>query len=124
MFPNLTEEEPLRAYLDADWAGDLDTSRSTTGYIVYLWGAPVARQSRLQPTVATSTMEAECMAAYAAIQGIVWIRVVMTELGVKGFQLNKDASPTTLNMDSKSAIDLAQNPETTRGRSISESSII
>ena len=37
VFPNLTDEEPLRAYSDADWAGDLDTSRSTTGYIVYLW---------------------------------------------------------------------------------------
>ena len=50
------------------------------------------------------------MAAYAVIQEIVWIRGVMTELGLKGFQLSKDASPTILNMDSKSAIDLAQNP--------------
>ena len=36
VFPNLTDEEPLRAYSDADWADDLDTSRSTTGFIVYL----------------------------------------------------------------------------------------
>ena len=35
---NLTDEEPLRAYSDADWAGDLDISRSTTGYIVYMCG--------------------------------------------------------------------------------------
>ena len=34
----------------------------------------------------------------------------MIELGLKGFQLSKDASPTILNMDSKSAIDWAQNP--------------
>ena len=34
----------------------------------------------------------------------------MTELGLKGFQLSKGASPTILNMDSKSAIDLTQNP--------------
>ena len=33
----------------------------------------------------------------------------MIELGLKGFQLSKDASPTILNMDSKSAIDLVQN---------------
>ena len=50
------------------------------------------------------------MVAYAAIQEIVWIRGVMTELGLKGFQLSKDAPPTILNTDSKSAIDLAQNP--------------
>ena len=67
VFSNLTDEEPLRAYSDADWVDDLDTSRSTTGFIVYLWGAPVAWQSRLQSTVATSTVEAENMAAYAAI---------------------------------------------------------
>ena len=40
VFPNLTDEKPLRSY--ADWAGDLDTNRSTPGNIVYLWGAPVA----------------------------------------------------------------------------------
>ena len=33
VFPNLTDEEPLRTYSDADWAGDLDTSLLTTGYI-------------------------------------------------------------------------------------------
>lgn len=110
IFPNTIDSDPLKVYSDADWAGDLDTSRSTTGYVVYLWGAPIAWQSRLQPTVATSTMEAEYMAAYAAIQEIVWIRGVMTELGLKGFELSSRASPTILNMDSKSAIDLAQNP--------------
>ena len=50
-------------------------------------------------------MEAEYMTAYAAIQEVVWIRGVMTELGLKGFQLSKDASPTILNTDSKGAID-------------------
>ena len=55
-------------------------------------------------------MEAEYMAAYATIQEIVWTRGVMTELGFKEFALSEDAAPTTLNMDSKSAIDLAQNP--------------
>ena len=34
----------------------------------------------------------------------------MTKLGLQGFELSSDASPTILYMDSKSAIDLAQNP--------------
>ena len=38
IFPNVTEGEPLKVYSDADWAGGVDTSRSTTGYIVHLWG--------------------------------------------------------------------------------------
>ena len=35
------------AYSDADWAGDLDTRRSTTGYVVYAAGGPIAWQSKL-----------------------------------------------------------------------------
>ena len=102
--------EPLTVYSDAVWAGDVDTSRSTTGYIVYQCGAHIGWQSRLQPTVAMSTMEAEYMAAYAAIQKIVWIRGVITELDIKDLELSRSTSPTILNTDSKSAIDLAQNP--------------
>ena len=50
------------------------------------------------------------MAAYVAIQEIVWIRGVMTELGIKDLELSRSTSPTILIMDSNSAIDLAQNP--------------
>ena len=106
----MTEGEPLTFYSDADRTVHVDTSRSTTGYIAYLWGAPIGWQSCLQPTMVTSTIEAEYMAAYAAIQEIVWIRGVMTELGIKDLELSRSTSPTILNMDSKSAIDLAQNP--------------
>lgn len=62
---NITYLDLLVAYSHANWAGDLDTSRLTSGYIVYLWGAPIiACQLRLQSTVAISTMKAEYMAAY------------------------------------------------------------
>ena len=64
----------LFGYSDADWAGDLDSRRSTTGYVVYAAGGPIAWQSRLQTTVAVSTMEAEYMAAFGAIQELIWIK--------------------------------------------------
>ena len=92
------------AYSDADWAGDLDTRRSTTGYVVYAGGGPIAWQSKLQPTVAASTMEAEYMAAFFAIQELVWVKGVLSELGINL------VDRSTLRMGSKSAISLARNP--------------
>ena len=58
-------------YSDADWAGDLDSRRSTTGYVIYAAGGPIAWQSTLQSTIAVSTMEAEYMAAFGAIQELI-----------------------------------------------------
>ena len=94
----------LFAYSDADWAGDLDTRRSTTGYVVYAAGGPIAWQSKLQTTVAASTMEAEYMAAFGAIQELIWLKGVLGEIGIHL------VDPITLNMDAKSAIALAKNP--------------
>jgi len=94
----------VHAYSDADWAGDLDSRRSTTGYVVYAAGGPIAWQSKLQTTIAVSTMEAEYMAAFGAIQELIWTKGVMDELG---FEV---VGPMILHMDSKSAMALAKNP--------------
>ena len=54
--------------MDASYAGDVDTRRSTTGYLLKISGGPVSWQSRLQSSVELSSMEAEYMAASAATQ--------------------------------------------------------
>ena len=54
--------------------GVYDSRRSTTGYVVFAAGGPIARQSKLQTTVAASIMEAEYMAAFSAIQECVWVK--------------------------------------------------
>ncbi|KAJ9513534.1 hypothetical protein QJQ45_006176 [Haematococcus lacustris] len=56
----------LQGFTDADYAGDKDTARSTTGYLFTLNGGAISWPSRLQPTVAMSTAEAEYMAASSA----------------------------------------------------------
>jgi len=94
----------LFAFSDADWAGDLDSRRSTTGYVAYAAGGPIAWQSKLQSTVAVSTMEAEYMSAFGAIQELIWLKGVLSEIGIP---LD---DPITLHMDAKSAIALAKNP--------------
>ena len=97
-------EFDLHVFSDSDWAGDRMTRRSTTGYIVLLCAGALAWQSKLQTTVATSSMESEYMAEYAALQELVWLRGVFKELGLLV------AKPTPFFMDSKSAKDLSENP--------------
>jgi hypothetical protein len=58
----------LQCYVVASHAADIDTRRSTTGYIFFISEGPVSWQSRMQTTVALSSMEAEYMAASAATQ--------------------------------------------------------
>jgi hypothetical protein len=71
---------PLRAYCDADFGGDLPTRKSTTSFIFMLNGAAISWQSKLQPTVATSTTEAEYISASAALREVLWIRKVLFAL--------------------------------------------
>eukprot|EP00873_Tetraselmis_striata_P003405 jgi/Tetstr1/423669/TSEL_014303.t1 len=52
----------LHGYCDADWAGDVVSRRSTTGFVFMLCGAAMSWKSQLQATVALSTAEAEYMA--------------------------------------------------------------
>lgn len=71
----------LFGYSDASYADHLDTRRSTTGYVYMMAGGPVTWQSKSQPTVALSTMEAEYMALASASQEALWLQKLMTDLG-------------------------------------------
>jgi hypothetical protein len=64
----------LTGYCDADWAGDCEDRRSTTGYIFTLAkgaGTPISWKSRKQTTVALSSTEAEYMALSDATKEII-----------------------------------------------------
>ncbi|KAJ9520542.1 hypothetical protein QJQ45_007418 [Haematococcus lacustris] len=96
----------LQGYSDADYAGDKDTARSTTGYLFTLNGGAISWCSRLQPTVAMSTAEAEYMAASSAAKEALWLRKLMRDLQL-------DASCVHLGCDNQAAIQLLHNPMAT-----------
>jgi len=57
-----TDNQLLR-YIDYDFAGDVDSQRSITGYVFTLGSGAVSWVSRLQKIVALSTTKAEYVAA-------------------------------------------------------------
>ena len=95
----------LLGYADADYAGDLDSRKSTSGYVFFLNGAPVSCSSKAQATVAQSTAEAEYVAANDAVREAVWLRLLLEELGLK------QQGATLLWQDNQGAIAIAKNPE-------------
>ena len=75
------DQRPLLiGYADSDWGGNLDDRRSTTGYVFQLAGGPISWKSKVQPTVALSSSEAEYMAAGSATQEALWLRTILMEL--------------------------------------------
>ena len=72
----------MHAYVDSDWATCPKTRRSFTGIIVKLAGGTIAYKTKLQPTVALSSTEAEFMAACDAGKMILFIRSILWDLGI------------------------------------------
>ncbi|KAM1382347.1 hypothetical protein ACFX2F_034822 [Malus domestica] len=72
----------LYAFSDADWAGDRDDRKSTTGYVVYLGGNLISWSSRKQRSVSRSSTEAEYRAIAATTAELIWIQSLLRELGV------------------------------------------
>ena len=73
----------VAGYSDADYAGDTDTRRSTTGFVFILNGGAITWSSKLQPTVAVSTTEAEYMAAAQAVREALWLKKLLGDFGIK-----------------------------------------
>ena len=93
----------LQGFCDADYAGDTDTRRSTTGYVFTLHGGAITWSSRRQQTVAASTSEAEYMAAAHAVKEALWLRKLAHDLRI-------EVAPISIQADNQSAIKLLKNP--------------
>ena len=93
----------ILGYLDADWAGDVNDRKSTSGYLFHISGAAVSWRSKKQTCVALSTAEAEYMALASAAQEAMWMRQLMTDLK------NRPTRATVIYEDNQSAICMANN---------------
>ena len=92
-------------YSDADWAGDIEGRKSTSGYVFCIAGGPVSWRSKKQDTVALSTAEVEYVALSSAAQECIWIKRLNSEFG------NMSDGPAVIMEDNQSCIAIAKNPQ-------------
>ena len=92
----------LQDYVDADFAGDINSRKSTTGFVFTLGGIAISCASNLQKIVTLSTTEAEYVAATEARNEMIWLHGFLNELG-------KKQEMSILHSNSQSAIFLAKN---------------
>ncbi|CAN6676589.1 unnamed protein product [Malus baccata var. baccata] len=94
----------LTAYSDADWVGDSNDRRSTTGIVAFLGSNPISWMSNKQNTVSRSSTEAEYRALSTTAAELDWIKSLLTFLK---FPI---AETPLLFCDNLSAISLTCNP--------------
>jgi len=98
------ENPKVVCYSDADWAGDQDNRKSTSGMVTFLTSGPISFRAQQQSVVALSTTEAEYIAASEAVKDLIWIQRFVKELKL-------DVAKSLLLCDNESALKLIRNPE-------------
>ena len=98
----------LHGFVDASWGEDLNTRRSQSAFVFMLGNGAVSWKSKLQDIVASSTCEAEYIAAAAAVKEAIYLRYLLADV------LSRDVltQPVVLLEDNQSTIKLARNLDT------------
>ena len=96
----------MNGYSDSDWANCPHTRRSQTGYLVMLGGGAVSWGTKLQPTVAISSCEAEYMALASVTSDVLALRNMLQQVPIYQQQTGA-ADPVNIWVDNKGAVDLA-----------------
>ena len=96
------EKFELRAYIDVDWARNIDDRKSTSGGEFFLGKRLVTRTSKKQNYISQSTTEAKYVAATIDCTNIIWIKQLL-----KGME--EITKPMILYCDNTSAINISKN---------------
>jgi hypothetical protein len=108
LFPNMKGPNIITAMSDSSYADDKESRFSTTGYIIFLRGAPISWKSKGQRTVAQSSTEAEYLAMSETVQEMVYIKQLLESIG-ETVEL-----PMKLFIDNAGALFLVKNKSTSQ----------
>ena len=109
-FQKEAPENVLVAFTDADFGGDLNDRKSTSGHVLFNGKCPISWLCQKQSITALSTAESEYVSLCEAAKKIVWMRRLFSDLTCE------QSEPTVLFEDNKAAIALTsscpgQNPK-------------
>ncbi|GJR00657.1 retrotransposon protein, putative, ty1-copia subclass [Tanacetum coccineum] len=104
-------ELKVSCYTDAGYLTDADDLKSQTGYVFVLNRVVVDWKSTKQSIFATSSIKAEYIAAYDASKEVVWVRKIISGLGV----VPTIEEPINMYCDNTGAITIANEPGITKG---------
>ena len=91
----------LNVYVDSDWAGCVETRKSTTGFSITFLGATISYGSRTQATIALSSAEAELYAINTGATEALHFQNLLTDL------LNTNKANIKIHTDSSSGKSIA-----------------
>ena len=97
----LQDDHPFYGMVDSNFTNAQDT-KSTSGYVFYLYGCPIVTESKKQRGTSHSTTEAELIAASSAARRCTYLRRFLTD----DFGLN--LGPTLLGEDNQGCIDVSR----------------
>src|SRR5438270_10991178 len=98
-------------YSDADFAGCVDSRKSTSGFVFLLAGRAISWKSVKQSITASSTMEAEFVACFEATSHALWLRNFISGLGV----VDSIARPLRIYCDNTAVVCFSKNGKFSRG---------
>ncbi|GJR58873.1 retrotransposon protein, putative, ty1-copia subclass [Tanacetum coccineum] len=108
---DLKRELRVSCYTDVGYLTDADDLKSQTGYVFVLNGGVVDWKSAKQSIFATSSVEAEYIAAYDASKEAVWVRKFIFGLGI----VPTIEEPISMYCDNIGAITIANESGITKG---------
>jgi len=100
-----TDNLEVIGYSDSDFAGCIDTRKSTSGYVFMLASGAVSWRSAKQTLTATSTMEAEFVSCFEATSHGVWLKSFISGLKV----VDSISRPLKMYCDNSAAVFMAKN---------------
>ena len=92
-------------YSDLDYAGYIDSRKSTSGYVFMLVGGAISWRSAKQTLTATSTMEVEFVSCFEATSHGVWLKSFISRLRI----MDSISMPLKTYCDNSAVVFMAKN---------------